>query len=404
MNSRIRSWNKTKLAGCGLVTVIVVVAVGLIFLRKHKAYEAGPILQDMSTDRVTIVWWQNSEETADVVLRNPAGQVSRFPAKRVGHRFEATVQGLDPSTGYDYWVESGSMIDNLVKAPARFVTAPLPGTPFSFIVFGDSGDGGNSQIRLAKVMARRPVSLVLHAGDLNYGRNEFEDFVSNFFTPYQSITRAVPLYPVLGNHDIENGRGKLFMDIFHLPLNGPPAVPPEHCYWFNYGDALFVAVDSNLDKDTLLNDVAPWLEHVLKTSSCTWKFVMFHHSPWAAGGRLANDKVNDALVPAIEAGGADMVFSGHNHLYQRTYPMLSGKHIQNSGVVYVTSGAGGKTLQTEERIYETYLAAFNDSTFSFTEVTVNGSNLELMQISDDNSILDSVSLEKPELYLDAHSH
>lgn len=396
MVTRIQFWNKGKIVGLGFLTTIIVVVCGLIFFKKHAEIVAGPILQDMSSYGVTIIWWDKGEEIADVMLKGPDGRVIRYPVKRDGYRFEAKVQGLKPSTTYEYWIEYDSIVDNLTKVPVRFVTAPLPGTPFSFLVFGDSGDGEDSQFRLAKVMARRPVSLVLHAGDINYGRDDFDGFVANFFRPYQSMIESVPLFPVLGNHDLENGRGKLFLDIFNLPTNGPPAVPPEHCYWFNFGDALFVAIDSNLEEDTLRNDVAPWLENTLLSSSSIWKFVMFHHSPWAAGGRLANETINDTLVPAIEAGGADVVFSGHNHLYQRTYPMLSGAHAQSNGVVYVTSGAGGKTLQVEERIYETYLAAFNDSTYSFTEITINGDHLELMQISDDNAILDSVILEKPE--------
>jgi len=377
-----------------VVTILIVSAGWFVFDRIYSFRDFGPMLQDMHTNRVTIVWWQGADEPAGVVLRDPSGQLLRVPAQSSGSRYEANVQGLKPFTKYDYWLESESLLKRSVKIKGQFTTAPHSGTPFSFLVFGDSGDGNDPQYRLSQAMSRHPVSLILHTGDLVYRNGDFRDYSANFFQPYKKLIQSAPFYPVLGNHDIKTDGGSPMLEAFVLPENGPISMQAEHCYWFDYGDALFVGIDSNLEREILRSQVAPWLAKVLKTSRCKWKIVFFHHSPWAAGGRLSDEKIHDTLITTIEEGGADLVFSGHNHLYQRTHPMLAGTQSPEHGVIYITSGAGGKSLSRQKRTNETYLAAFNDSSHSFTRVQVNGIHLKLDQISENNMVLDSVSMEK----------
>ena len=362
---------------------------------RHRILDAGPMLQNMGTNSVTVVWWQSHAESAVVILRDTSGQVRRVPARRAGSRFEARVDDLQPSTTYDYGVECGSETHSSAQVSGRLRTAPTSGTPFSFVVLGDSGSGTTPQYRLAGVLNRHPAALVLHTGDLIYGKGGTRGFADKFFRPYRALISSVPFYPVLGNHDIYDvnaDNGKPFLGTFSLPTNGPSAVQAGHCYWFDYGDARFVGIDSNLDTQTLSHAVAPWLRKVLETSRGGWKFVFFHHPPWAGGGRPPDAKVRDALVPAIEAGGADIVFCGHNHLYERTRPMLGGEISPTNGVLYITSAAGGGALHKEKHGGEPYLAAFNDSKHSFTWIDVNGPRLELMQISEDDDILDKVVL------------
>ena len=62
--------------------------------------------------------------------------------------------------------------------------------------------------------------------------------------PYAKLLRFVPFYPSLGNHDVKTDDGAPWLRAFVLPENGPDGVDPERFYWFDYGDARFVALDT----------------------------------------------------------------------------------------------------------------------------------------------------------------
>jgi len=70
----------------------------LVSCGSRQALDAGPMLQDVGTNNVTVVWWHNRAESAALTLRDPGGQLRRVPAQRVGTRFEARIDGLQPST------------------------------------------------------------------------------------------------------------------------------------------------------------------------------------------------------------------------------------------------------------------------------------------------------------------
>ena len=89
-----------------------------------------------------------------------------------------------------------------------------------------------------------------------------------------------------------------------------------------------------------------------------------------------------------------MVFCGHNHLYERTHPLHAGRVSPTNGVLYITSGAGGKSLHEEKHGTEPHIAVVNDTKFSFTLVKMNGPRLELVQISEDDLILDKLIVNK----------
>ena len=389
-----------KIRVVGLLGSVGVTILGLFLLfvfascRDPKALDAGPMLQNVGTNHATVVWWCHRAESAALNLRNPDGLLRRVPARRDGSRFEVDLDGLQAATAYAYWVECGLPGGDTPQVSGRFRTAPGPGGSSAFLVFGDSGSGSSAQYRLAGVMARHPVDFILHTGDLVYRKGERHDYLKRFHRPYQEILAAAPIYPVLGNHDIRTEQGRPFFDTFALPDNGPPSLPPEHCYWFDYGDARFVAVDSNLSTQVLAEAVAPWLRQVLQASPGQWKIVFFHHSPWAGGGRAANPKMQETLVPAIEAAGADVVFCGHNHLYERTHPLRAGRVAPTNGVVYITSAAGGKSLHREKHAAEPHLATFFNARYSFTLVKISGPTLELVQIGEDDVPVDRLVLTK----------
>ena len=356
---------------------------------------AGPLLQNATPDGFTVDWWFPGTGQGELRIRGGAGQEAVFPAHRKGDRWEARAEGLAPGKAYRYEIQERTPEGTRRLSVGQARTAPPPGSPFSFLVFADSGSGKKSQYRLASVMDRYPPDLVLHAGDLVYGDVSPGDYERKFFRPYRNLLCRVPFYPVLGNHDLLKDAGRSFLETFSLPANGPASLPPQHCYWFDYGDARFVAVDSTLAPEILSERVSPWLRDVLRASDRRWKIVFFHHPPWEGGIRAGDGNVRDHLVPAIEESGTDVVFCGHNHLYERMRPMRAGQVVSSNGVLYVTSGAGGKSLHKEMSGGSPRLAAYDDSQHSFTWVRVDADRIELSQIGERDEVLDQISLEGP---------
>jgi len=385
------------LEGAYFVTVFLILAiiVSLPFRRPASDLEHGPLIQNTTTNAFSVVWRQEGNEAGVLSLRGNGINGSRFAATQDGARYEARAEGLTSGTAYRYEILHTTSDGTEYRLfDGQAATVKPAGAPFTFTVFADSGTGQRHQFRLAQVMNRYPTDFILHAGDLVYKKGKARDYRRKFFSPYRELISHIPFYPVLGNHDVATDNGQPFLDIFSPPKNGPPSIQPGRCYTFDYGDARFVGIDSTLDSETLATAVAPWLQETLADSSITWRFVYFHHPPWAGGKRPGNAKIRDTLVPAIEAAGVDIVFCGHNHLYERTHPITGGEIAPSNGVIYIISGAGGKTLHDERTSDAPYLNVSNDAEYSFTWVTINGPRLELMQISEDDAVLDTFILVK----------
>lgn len=385
--------------GCALVLSLTVASAGC---RRDEATAeklhdpTPPMLQQLEPDSCVVVWELRGDGPAMLVLTEPDGKERTVPMERTGLQCIARIDGLLPGTAYPYRVSGEDAAMNQALAFDGTITTPEENcNAFRFAALGDSGGGGGFQLRVEWCMRQHDPDLIIHTGDLVYLVGAKSEYPFKFFGPYGKLIPDVPFYPVLGNHDTVTDNGAPLLETFVLPENGPESVEPERCYWFDYCNARFVALDTNLDEDVLENDVAPWLAGVLADAQTTWKFVFFHHAVYTNANHAPNQKVRNYLVPVFEAGGVDIAFSGHNHLYERTYPIKDDQVVgPGEGVVYVTTGAGGMSLYIENEEPVDYMAAHNDEKFSFTLVDIDGPRLTLRQINDDNNVFDEWVYDK----------
>lgn len=359
----------------------------------------GPLVQQATTDGAVLVWYTSrpapglqvlvSQEDADQSEAMARG----WTVASSGRRNVARIRGLLAHQQYRYRIMQG----NRTLAQAVLRTAALPGTPFHFVVFGDSGDASQTQYALARRIEQVDPDFLVHTGDLVYPRGARTAYRRAFFEPYRRLIRRVAFWPVPGNHDVAKPDfGAPFREVFELPGNGPEQVTPEHAYWFDYADARFVMIDSNLPERVLAERVAPWLEATFAGFPGLWRFVVLHHPPYTVGAHKPSEAVRKALVPAFEAAGVDIVFSGHDHMYERTRPMRHGQPAER-GVVYIVTGAGGARLY-EARPREqwpAYVARVYTGQHSFTHIRIAEPRLELEQIALDGQVIDTWSVQKP---------
>lgn len=397
-----------------LIVALVVghVTGGFIYVDRKMRPEliSGPMVQIPEPDTLTIVWEMDATFSRGAVRLTGPGEAERIETcEPTGHRYEATFNGLTPGAAYSYVVLNLGFLGRktVVAGPFETAAAAPGGMPIRFVAFGDSGNGSLSQAALAGLIADAAPDVVIHTGDLVYTLGALEDYLFNFFEPNAALIASVPFMPSLGNHDCASQQGQPYLDVLVLPENGPPGIDPERNYWFDYGDARFVALDSNkveekqggvLTPEQMKTVVAPWLRDVLTDCGARWKFVYFHH-PFYTGSQHAPEGVaylKDAFVDVFEECGVDIVFAGHNHLYERTAPILRDEIVdEGAGVVYVTTGAGGVSRYEEILPPPDYMRAYNAEVFSFTQVDLTTDRLELKQIGDQGQVLDEYVIERP---------
>lgn len=389
----------------GILVLAPLTAVGYSWnQRTQPVLRTGPMVQLPAADALTVSWAAKVVFTTGwVELVGPDGSRRQVRIEPANGKYEARFDGLTPGV-YTYTVfNEGLFWRKMAMSGPHHVRQSAPrGESFRFIAFGDSGNGSNTQGNLAAVLTDQEPNVVIHVGDLVYPAGAAKDYPLNFFEPNAVLIQSVPFMPSLGNHDVATDKGRAMLETFNLPENGPKGIEPERNYYFDYGDARFVALDSNrataggaITFDQMKTVVAPWLRRVLTDCDARWRFVYFHH-PFYTGSSHAPEGaayVKEAYVKVFEDCGVDVVFCGHNHLFERTAPIKADKVVPDGqGVVYITTGAGGVTRYPEQDPPPPYMRAFNDSVFSFTRVDITTDRLEINQIDELGKVIDSYAI------------
>lgn len=343
-----------------------------------------PYLQNVTPSSITVVWWtdQPSRGRVEYGLWPDYGAATDSPG--VEQRHEVTLTGLLPGARYAYRVLAN---DAPLTGGDAFRTAPTGDETFSFVVLGDSGSGDGNQYGIARLARELAPDLILHTGDLIYPNSNARRYDAKFFVPYADILRTTPLYPSLGNHDVAEDGGAAYLDAFVLPRNTRDG--SERYYSFDYGNAHFIAVDA-YQPFTPDSAQYQWLAADLAATDRPWCFVFLHPSPYSTGPHGSHLALHNALGPLFERYGVAVVFSGHDHLYERSLPRRDFEP-DGRGVVYVVSGGGGASL------YHTGQAdwvAFNRSAHHVMRVTVSRGNVTLEAVLPDGTVMDSYALTR----------
>src|SRR5215831_17533277 len=250
-----------------------------------------------------------------------------------------------------------------------------------FAVIGDSGTGHKAQFDVARQMATQhdklPFDTVIMCGDNIYPKGDPAQFKVKFEEPYKDLLAGgVKFYAALGNHDAEHGsRAELEYDKFGMG--------GHRYYSFTKRDGLveFFSLDTT--------DVSPtqmkWLEEALAASKARWKVIFGHHPLYCSARRHGSTpELCTALEPLFVKYKVDVVFSGHDHVYERVKPQ--------NGIYYFTEGASGQlrkgNLDRNDPLYE----AGDDQNNSFLLVWADGSQMVVEAIAADGKVLDTARI------------
>ena len=307
------------------------------------------------SEEMIVSWKFPTEEFNTVVefgLTPGYGQTANVEAKEsvgadVGWVYHARLTGLQAGKLYHYRIGVGGEFTN----DYNFRTSPAdPCETFSFITMGDNrGQLGGSALGSSFLSAAMSVgpAFMVNTGDLVTDGSETNQWVE-YLNDINTVSGFVPIMPVIGNHDDGpgNGNSQNITRIFRTPKNNPDE--NRSYYSFEYGNAFFAVVTNH---DGSSEDQADWLHNQLQATDALWKFV-FVHEPFftcpALFGLLGHEPDESDVFKyygdVFRINHVDMVFTGHNHMYELFNPHNGSAFVNDpaQGTMHVTTGGAAE--------------------------------------------------------------
>jgi hypothetical protein len=200
---------------------------------------------------------------------------------------------------------------------------------FNFAAAGDFGCSTNTQNTIENMQSKDP-EIVLTLGDLSY--HSTADCWFDMMSPVKD-----KLMLTLGYHDVEDGQAKMnqYMNSFALEK-------PFYSYDYNKVHFLVMSAKSVYYKGSeQYNFVVDDLKKASENENVNWIVVSSYGPPYTSPSEhTAFKELREVYHPIFEKYGVDLVLGGHNHNYQRTYPLTYNPN--ESGEPKVTSVATGE--------------------------------------------------------------
>jgi 3',5'-cyclic AMP phosphodiesterase CpdA len=434
--------------------------------------QMGNAPQLSASDSMVVMWHTaGADQPWDVQVKKPSDTKWSLPVAPLygkvavrgiePHRvYFAALSKLQPGEEFEYRVRRAEQTVFQARARARKTN----GQPYRFAVFGDCGAGTPEENAVAYQVYQAKPDFVFIPGDIVYSRGRISEYRTKFFPVYNAATaspetgapliRSTLFVAAPGNHDVAKPDLTIFPDslayfmYWSQPLNGPlskigdpstpvltgteeeqqafletsPASYPKMAnFSFDYGNAHWTVLDSNPNVNWMDPALSAWVAKDLASAkSATWRFVGFHHPGFNSAKAHFNEQGMRRLSEVFEAGGVDIVFNGHVHNYQRSFPMrfkasppdpdatakslvagewtLDKKYdgaarTKPDGVLYLVTGAGGARVYNPEQqalpaTWQPFTDKFVSVLNSFTVVDAEGEKLTIRQISKDGKELD----------------
>jgi 3',5'-cyclic AMP phosphodiesterase CpdA len=398
----------------------------------------------------------------------PSAAVVKAPGVEAHRVYRAAIAGLKAGEEFQYRVARNG--NTVFEANGR--ARKSKSQPYRFVTFGDCAHDTPPQRAVAYQTSLAKPDFVFMPGDIVYDAGRIPEYRKNYFPVYNAdsasaetgapLIRSIPFIAAPGNHDTSRGIFHPYPDAFAYflywdqPLNGPlgtigakntPLIegheeahadfyagaqarfPRMNNFSFDYGNAHWTILDSNTYVDWTDPEMRAWVKKDLEAAgSAQWRFVGFHHPGFNSAVDHFHDQWMRTLSDVFEAGKVDIVFAGHVHNYQRTFPLTfvtkpqpdgrlvaeygdvagdckldkdfgDGVNGRPKGVIYIVTGAGGAGLYDPEMQdtpgqWQPFTNKYVAQTHSFTVVDIDGSKLKARQISESGAELDSFQISK----------
>lgn len=323
-------------------------------------------------------------------------------------QYSAIMNDLEPNTLYAYRVGG----DSIWSEWNQFRTAQDKVAPFKFVFLGDPQEKikqNCSRVFREAFKSAPDAAFWLFTGDITSDPEDLK--YDEFFYAGGFIFGTTPSILTPGNHDtqylikngafVDNGRGKkersdttstIFLEHFTLPENGLPKYK-ETSYYMDYQGVRFIMINTN--QGNKLNEQTLWVENLLVNNPSKWTVVSFHKPFYSAGQDRNDELTRNAFLPVFDKYNVDLVLTGHDHAYARSFKLKNGVKVSENekGTVYVVSVSGPK-MYTVNTSFNNIMAKTGGNSQLFQVISVNVKELKFESYTTTGRLYDSFRLTK----------
>ena len=330
-------------------------------LSRNVSWQADSVLRPSWLELVCLA-------DSDTIRVEAQGEVFRSRGGQAVY-YVARLRELQAGTSYAYRAVTGA------KASPWYQFRMQSGSKdkVEFLYVGDVQDsiGGEANRFLREALSRHPESeFRVCGGDLSDGPRQ--SCWDEAFRDIDSVTQAMPLLVVAGNHDYRKGVIQWLERRFPLTFSYflDAKIADNQVYTLNYGPVQFFLLDSNRELPYLLTQ-RDWLKAQLEQSRARWKIVVLHHPLFSIRSKSRNLIQRWVFNDLLEDYGVDLVLQAHEHAYARMTAHEGGQAVTP---VYTVSHCSPKNYDIYEN--DRYDKSIASSRF-YQTVRISGDTLTL---------------------------
>lgn len=301
---------------------------------------------------LSISWKGDSAGPETLQLDGVTGEKQRFTAVRERilksdyYRYHVELSGL--AQGREYCYKIGGFEGSFRVPQESDVTRFLYLGDVQFQESMEEYEEWGQMVRRA-YREHPDLDFAVIGGDLVNSPGELSQWET--FLEACDVFAKLPLATVAGNHEGVHSN-YTYQKLFALPDDVPGGLSGEEFYSLDFGNVRMLMMDSSflteerrqsMGKDAWAKEeqrVEAWIRS--RTGSCEkpWLAAVIHHPVYGMHDEdTVSPQIRRLWAPLLETGGVRIVFSGHQHLYQRTRSI--------HGVVYLMGNSG----QRESRFF-----------------------------------------------------
>ena len=367
----------------------------------------------MSQDesQMHVIWATESQTGSEVewgldgsLDNNDMGEEFCYDHDMVFH--SGVMTGLEVASNYSYRVGDGSDWSEVYSFKTRDVSSD-----FTFLAFGDHGLSSEGMDTTDMVVDSGADFLIL-SGDISYANGE-QSVWDDYLDYNQRSMSNMPWMMVPGNHENEPGYG---FEAYEVRFEYPSSSGSDHWHSFDYGPIHFVGFSTEHDY-SVGSEQYQWLESdlgdaVQNREQTPW-LIVYAHKPMYTSHDDATHDEDEELRAGLEAlfveSGVNLIIWGHDHFYERTWPVIDAE-VQQRGddgdgkmfsgphspihLIVGTAGRGQYQYSDEPPPW----SAYREQSYGIVKVSVDieGESLQVDYVRQNGEVGDTFTLRQGE--------
>ena len=363
---------------------------------------------------MTVIWATNSRSDNEIVRYEWEGDQGSQEENAESYCYGnhsmafhmATMTGLPLGEEINYYV--GTQNSDMSEM-YTFTTIDPSATNFEWISIADHGDSTEGMDVSEAIIADSAAQMVTISGDIAYADGD-QSAWDNWFNFQQDSMTSIPWVTAVGNHENEPGYEfapyehrfdsdqQIESETFWYSRNVPGVhmvyMSTEHDY--SSGSTQYVWLEQDLN--AVNRDVTPFV-------------IIYGHKPMYSSNSYHGSEVElrEALEELYVAKGVDLVIAGHDHFYERTWPVSAEtimdtghdeRFSRGEGPIHLVIGIGGRSAYEELDEPQPEWSAYRENnSYGWTRLVYDGEvrELTLTHHRTDGTIGDQFTIQESSL-------